>query len=487
MNKQPAFLLPVEKCQLCLKKKHQFTCNVCVLTGNFSKSIRSLENYEEGGGRNSYLSSQQTSFNNKQKRLHIVRNVKNEFQERLDEKLEKQANYNKKVTQLIILRNRIETLKCVLQESKSQNEREKEENNKFAESLAEKQKLVKRLRLKSDKLKNDYHLQEKKIKLHRYKTKLESKRESLKEIRISHINALVNNIFPISERTIFPTLGTSPRGISKYNADIGSDVVSESLSKSPEFDLEEATRTIHVEGKWISLKSEERETTIVDAGMPNSGDFIKYFVWLKSYRSEPRSTESNIILHDNEILNVPASLIYSAQLTDGMAFFLSINLPHQIEYINFGLLQVSRKKLVRTIDRLAENVMYLCCSQGIDENQLEPNAILKNLKTMIETRPESLGRTIPFEAIEFEPNECPFDSDSSAEELNFDTDSDSADGNTEEWDRLHDLPEPAMDPHYHSTSPSFDASRDRSLSSSASGLVTSAAASVASALWSWKR
>ena len=96
-------------------------------------------------------------------------------------------------------------------------------------------------------------------------------------------------------------------------------------------------------------------------------------------------------------------------------------------------------------------------------------------------------RTIPFEAIEFEPNECPFDSDSSAEELNFDTDSDSADGNTEEWDRLHDLPEPAMDPHYHSTSPSFDVSRDRSLSSSASGLVTSAAASVASALWSWKR
>jgi len=69
-----------------------------------------------------------------------------------------------------------------------------------------------------------------------------------------------------------------------FVADAGSDVVSESLSKSPEFDLEEATRTIHVEGKWISLKSEETENTIVDSGMPNSGDFIKYFVWCMCFQ-----------------------------------------------------------------------------------------------------------------------------------------------------------------------------------------------------------
>lgn len=44
-------------------------------------------------------------------------------------------------------------------------------------------------------------------------------------------------------------------------------------------ELEEATRTIHVEGKWISMNTDEKELTIVDAGMPTSGDFIKYFVW----------------------------------------------------------------------------------------------------------------------------------------------------------------------------------------------------------------
>ena len=103
---------------------------------------------------------------------------------------------------------------------------------------------------------------------------------------------------------------------------------------------------------------------------------------------------------------------------------------------------------------------------------------------------------MPFETIEFEPNECPFDSDSSAEELNFDTNTDTEDGVgiAEEWDRLPDI---SINPLYqhprdHSISPSFNDNshhreRTTSLSSSASGLVTSAAASVASALWPWKR
>jgi len=98
-------------------------------------------------------------------------------------------------------------------------------------------------------------------------------------------------------------------------------------------------------------------------------------------------------------------------------------------------------------------------------------------------------RSLPFDAIEFQPIDCPFDSDSSAEELNFDSDdNDSIDGNTEDWDRLQDMPDPNFKDPYHSGSSPFDTSgQDRSLSSSASGLVTSAAASVASALWSWKR
>ena len=94
-----------------------------------------------------------------------------------------------------------------------------------------------------------------------------------------------------------------------------------------------------------------------------------------------------------------------------------------------------------------------------------------------------------FDTFKFEVGECPFDSDSSAEELNYESDEDSYSGEKEEeWDRLMDLPN---DPRYvqcdSSTMISLDQSEARSLSSSASGLVTSAAASVASVLWPWKR
>ena len=50
------------------------------------------------------------------------------------------------------------------------------------------------------------------MKLERYKRKLQSKEKFLKEVRISRVTDFVENIFPLSERTIFPTLGTSPRG-----------------------------------------------------------------------------------------------------------------------------------------------------------------------------------------------------------------------------------------------------------------------------------
>ena len=42
-----SFLIPIEKCQLCQKKKQQFTCNVCVLTGNFSHSNSDVKNLKK--------------------------------------------------------------------------------------------------------------------------------------------------------------------------------------------------------------------------------------------------------------------------------------------------------------------------------------------------------------------------------------------------------------------------------------------------------
>ena len=60
------------------------------------------------------------------------------------------------------------------------------------------------------------------------------------------------------------------------------EVVSEGTS-SPESELEDATRTVHVGGKWISQSVEQTEHTIIDVGMPASGDFMKYYEWCTSF------------------------------------------------------------------------------------------------------------------------------------------------------------------------------------------------------------
>ena len=60
------------------------------------------------------------------------------------------------------------------------------------------------------------------------------------------------------------------------------EVVSEGTS-SPELELEDATRTVHVGGKWISQSVEQTEHTIIDVGMPASGDFMKYYEWCTSF------------------------------------------------------------------------------------------------------------------------------------------------------------------------------------------------------------
>ena len=99
-----------------------------------------------------------------------------------------------------------------------------------------------------------------------------------------------------------------------------------------------------------------------------------------------------------------------------------------------------------------------------------------------------LFRTCAFETFQFALPDCPFDSDSSAEELLFDSDSESDASEKEDWDRLADLPDMPKDVSdmEASSSTSRTSPRDQSLSTSASGLVTSAAASVA-ALWPWKK
>ena len=59
-----------------------------------------------------------------------------------------------------------------------------------------------------------------------------------------------------------------------------SDVISEA-SFAAESELEEATRTEYEGGRWVQQMPEETDHCIIEAGLPTSGDYYKYYEWRK--------------------------------------------------------------------------------------------------------------------------------------------------------------------------------------------------------------
>ncbi|XP_002165520.2 beclin 1-associated autophagy-related key regulator isoform X1 [Hydra vulgaris] len=461
-------LVAVEICNLCGRSSKRFTCQACISNGNFTNKS----------------CSDATSYAAKRKRLKVVVAVQQDSISRLNGYLINSIKEKNKRSEIVHIQNHVESLKKIISHKKILVQNDKENNEKLKNHLSEQKKQFNKLLLKIEELRKGVQFQNRKQKLQRYKEKLEKKEGDLKSLRIFNIQCLIRDIFTLSVREVYPQFGTPPRSTYVTQRDC-LDVVSQNMSSSAEIELEEATRTVHIGGQWISQDCSQREHTIVGVGMPSTEDFMKYYEWLKSYRNEPRSAECQTPLHDLLVLCIPASLLYTAQLTDVIAFYLGINLPNKIDYNNFSLLQVSRFRLYETVNKLSQNILQLCFSQRIPIDDLQPDFLLSNIKLCVSS--DSLGCNGYFETFEFKFRECPFDSDSSAEELDYDSQSDTNDIEPEDWDQLTDLPDDHSIVRSESFSPTMDYSRDRSSSVSASGLMTSAAASVASALWSWKR
>lgn len=479
-----------EKCLLCEKTNKNFTCRSCLREGNFYITNTNACNTKK---------KDNLKFSCKEKKFRITCAVSKEYQKRIETKILENEKYLVKKKKLIMLKDRIETLKLLLNETKNKNIKERIENEKLNEKYSRRDIISEKLRLSRAKLIDEKLMVDQKNLLNeRMQDKLMYKRKHLKDMQVSHVNALIKHIFPLSSCMVYAD------GLQVAYAD---DIVSEVISAA-EMELEDATRIIHVDGEWVSQDTieEVRETeyTVVDVGMPTLKDFIKYYEWLKSYRSEPRKHESSTGLHGNAVLKIPASLVYTTQLTAGLSFYLDICLPNHVEYYDFSLFRLSRKRLNETINQLSHNIMHLCFSQKISIFQLDPNDMLRNLKLLVST--DNLGRWGCYETADFKLSESLFDSDSSAEEINDSDCDDMLEGDPEEWDKV-DIPPDSELQMNNPSMPSVNAyssvqsqqsqqshqsrqSQQQTLSlaaSSASGIVSSAAASVISGLWSWKR
>jgi len=480
----------VERCHLCERTRKNFSCCKCIKTGNFTRSNNKTNNSNNDNS-NSDNVNDGDSFAEKRALYDLVKGRSEEYSVRIAEVLREDDAYYVKKNRILLLRSRVDALKQVLRERREVNRDEKNENQDLLRKLFGRKDAYRSLESKRAKLLEERELLRRRmLEEGDQKARLSRRRHQLKKWQVYQCHGLVKYIFPISERKLYPEFGTTSVAASPSYETGQDDIVSE-VTSAAELELEDATRHVHVDGHWMPEDFRDTEYAIVSVGMPALCDFIKYYEWLKSYRNEPKKHESKSGLHGNCVLNIPASLVYTTQLTAGLSSILGTNLPHHVEYYDFSIFKVSRRRLFNLVHKLSQNVMHLCFSQCLHLDTLNPHQMLRNLRLLTsQDNSTQLGWVGSYDTHVYTMNETFIGTESSGDEDEDDEESYSENLvsiDTEEWDRLLDMPSDPSEIQSDVTAMSTISSpRDQSLSSSATDLVSSAAASVMS-YWSWKK
>ena len=463
-------LVAVEKCPLCESTRRKLTCSECVQKGSFSHSSTS-------DGEIYFIKSNRISQLLQQRKAPA---------QRIADLNERNSIYEAKRIELFSLNLKINSLRTVVKTLKRETDFRHHKLSKRKEThekLLDKFENVK---------KNSRHWENELVAL---STKVSDGKRRLTELNIKVVELrkmsimnLKQNIFPITSRPVYKEFGTPP-GLTVATRGLSSDLILET-SVSAETDLEDATKCTYQEGRWVKTNLSEMEYCILGSGLPASGDYFKYFEWLKSYRKEPRGPDDQENIHIIPVLEIPAALAFSCQVLKVSAKILGVNLPHKINFGDLSNPYIHPRKFCEAVAKLNKNIVHMCFSQLLPPNQLSPVQTLKNLDLCLSQQNENLGYMGNYETFLYEMPELFIDQEGGFGEIDYDSESSDSDDNDDgdfavkdDWDSLQDLLEVQRDIDLSETQ---SGQSDQSLSSSATGLVTSAAASVAS-LWRWKK
>lgn len=247
--------------------------------------------------------------------------------------------------------------------------------------------------------------------------------------------------------------------------------------------LAEARRTTYHSGRWV-CDDHNGDTSISITGpwisLPNNGDYSAYYNWVE----EKKTTQGPDMEHNNPAHTISAALCYATQLANILSHILDINLPKKLCNSEFCGENLSRQKFTRAVKKLNTNILYLCFSQHVNLDQLQPLHTLRNLMYLVSPNSEHLGRSGPFEvradleeSMEFVDPGAAGESDESGDEHISDEETDLG----TDWENLPsprfcDIPSQPVEV---SQSQSTQATPPIA-SSSAGGMISSAAASVTS-------
>jgi beclin 1-associated autophagy-related key regulator len=292
---------------------------------------------------------------------------------------------------------------------------------------------------------------------------VQKEQQQLKDMVRASIQQLVQYIFPIEPVPPIP-----------------SDEVCE-VPRDTVTALADATRTAYIRGRWVFTDSSgQLQHCIVSPSLPDSGDYSAYNAWVANNRDGVPGGRCEAMDH-NPAYNISAALTYTTQLVNVLAFYLDVRLPNKLSYSEFCGHEMTDTQFAHRVAKLNSNVLHLCYTQNVNPELLHPARTLHNILLLLNTEVSDLGR---FGPLEVDPVLAKSLEEQLAHDLDLGEDSgsdDESDTLPYEWEAVPHVSCPETVPGPSQISQQNVTSTQQA-TSMAGGLVTSAAASIAS-LW----
>ncbi|CAK9814009.1 Beclin 1-associated autophagy-related key regulator [Anthophora quadrimaculata] len=441
------------KCPLCHNSRRIFYCRQCIQNGDF---IHSTSVYSE-------------RFADKQLRLLRLKAARAQLEEKCVKALDKHKQRDKLICDINTCKERVRLLQSLVNETRQSINRGnqrlnvlKDVNSQLALRLPKHEERVEKLHRYVNGLR---------AKQEKQKEAVDRKRQQLKKVIRTAAKQLIQYIFPLSK--VQPN-----RSLCSSEEDASSDVVTCALA--------DASGTSYVRGRWINDTENALEVQhrIVAPTLPGTGDYSAYSLWVAANKDGVPGANKETAMH-NPAYNISAALTYATQLVNIIAYYVNIRLPYKLAYGEFCGNEMSDQKFARKVARLNSNVLHLCFTQNTNIAVLHPMHTLQNLMHLLNTEISDLGRIGPMEV---DPNivaqlhsqlvpdlENSDDSASDEEEDTFNWD----------WEAVPNVACPEMAVPIPGAMVSQQSSSMQVNQSVAGGLVTSAAASIASIWRGW--
>ncbi|XP_050406257.1 beclin 1-associated autophagy-related key regulator [Patella vulgata] len=358
-EESPGVTVAVERCPLCKCSVRPYYCHICVTDGCFQHSIN-----DKRLTKDAYHQKQQKWKKEKEKRIKLLNKVETAIVAK-EKKYEKLNEIEECKRRILLLKNAIKTV----------NKETDKAENRLIKSRERTSQRRSKGRLHDDKVQ--------KIKKYIISGGLisENKRDEtdktmdiLQNGRQSHVQALTNYIFPITE--------TRP-----------SHVETSMINT-----IKEACQTAYVRGKWqyTDLRSDTLYK-ILEPTLPSNGNFSAYNLWVSVTRENGAAPDSECGT-SNPGHTFRAALCYATQLLSILLHILDINSPRKLCYSEFCSDELTEKQLNSAVNKLNHNILYVCFSQGISIEDVSPKDTLHNLYILLHN--SNIGRCIPFEVCE---------------------------------------------------------------------------------------